>query len=213
MSLIQKRPNNTAISMLYSFGKKSRTVMIVGLGNVGKKYDGTRHNIGFMTINHIAESQGVKWKKESRWNAEVASCTINGAKCILVKPQTFMNLSGEAITNVKAFYKLENSDIITLYDEIDIDYGIIRTRSGGGSAGHNGIKSIIQHIGEDFNRVRIGVGPKVPEQIETSDFVLGKFTKDQATTFNALYTHVAEIVNEYVNTDGAIQADSRNFLI
>lgn len=213
MSLIQKRTESTAISMLYSFGKKSRTILVIGLGNVGKKYDNTRHNVGFICVDALAKSHGAKWKDESRWNAHTASYSASGTKVILIKPQTFMNLSGEAVTKVKTFYKLENKDIVTIYDDIDIDFGVIRTRSGGGSAGHNGMKSIIQHIGEEFGRIRVGVGPKTPDQIDTSDFVLGKFSKEQQDSLTKLTDNTAEIVQEYAVSNGAIQADSRNFLV
>lgn len=213
MSLIQKMPQTNFLSSLYQMKKTERTVMIVGLGNIGKKYETTRHNFGFICLDGMVVSEKKKWKKDIKSSSLICELSINGRKVILIKPQTFMNLSGEAVQKVKSFYKLTNKDIVVIHDELDIDFGIIRSRSGGGSAGHNGIKSIIQHIGEDFGRVRLGIGPVKPEQIDPADFVLQKFSKDQQDNLPKAVSATTELIKDFVNSESTIPQDTRNFLI
>lgn len=213
MSLIQKMPQTNFLSTLYNIRQTERTILIVGLGNVGTKYDITRHNFGFICLDGLVATAKKKWKKDSRSSSLICELSIDGKKAILAKPQTFMNLSGEAVQKIKAFYKIENKDIVVIHDELDIDFGIIRTRSGGGSAGHNGIKSIIQHIGEDFGRVRLGIGPVAPKQIDPTDFVLQKFIKEQQNQLPKAVNATTEIIKDFANSESAIPQDTRNFLI
>lgn len=213
MSLIQRMPQTNFLSSLYKISDDSRTILVIGLGNVGKKYESTRHNFGFICVDMIAKSQKAKWKNDVKFSSQIANISINNKKVILVKPQTFMNLSGEAVQKIKAFYKLDNKDIVVIHDELDVDFGLIRTRSGGGSAGHNGLKSIIQHIGEDFGRIRVGIGPKSPEQIDSADFVLQKFSEKQHSELDKATQATTEIIKDFVNSEGSLPQDTRNFLI
>ncbi len=206
-------PQTNFLSALYQMKKTERTVLIVGLGNIGKKYDTTRHNFGFICLDGLVTEQKKKWKKDIKSSSLICELNIDGRKVILIKPQTFMNLSGEAVQKVKSFYKIENKDIVVIHDELDIDFGIIRSRSGGGSAGHNGIKSIIQHIGEDFGRVRLGIGPVTPDKIDPADFVLQKFSKDQQDNLPKAVSATSELINDFVNSESAIPQDTRNFLV
>jgi len=162
--------------------------IVVGLGNVGEKYLKTRHNCGFSALDEFTkqlEAAGteVNWKNESKLDAEIAKINYNGEKILLVKPTTFMNLSGEAVSKILNFYKEEKTNLIVIYDDIDLPLGKLRVREKGSAGTHNGMKSIIQCLGsEDFNRIRIGIesrGELAPKQQDLADFVLGNFNKDE----------------------------------
>ena len=155
--------------------------VIVGLGNPGKKYETTRHNAGFLAIDALAEKYGIN-VTEKKHKALCGSGYIEGVKVILVKPQTFMNLSGESVREVLDFYKLDpEEEMVVLYDDISLAPGNIRIRKKGSAGGHNGIKSIIAHAGtQNFMRVKIGVGEK-PSGWDLADYVLGHFSEEDQT--------------------------------
>lgn len=159
--------------------QENKRLMIVGLGNPGTEYRGTRHNVGFMAIDFLIGSRDVSWKNEK--NALVTSCDLNTVRVMFVKPQTFMNNSGHAVGAFANFYKISNENIIIIHDDMDIKLGDIRVKIGGGSAGHNGIKSIDAVIGNNYKRIRIGVGhPRdVNSQIDPADWVLGHFDSNE----------------------------------
>lgn len=170
---------------------------IIGLGNPGLKYKKTRHNIGFIVIDYLAKRHGFKLKKsgfQSHYTEEV----LNGEKIILVKPQTYMNLSGQAVKEIINFYKLDPSDIVVVYDDLDLPKGRIRLRQTGGHGGHNGIRNIIDQIGtKEFNRIRFGIGrPEVP--MDTVDYVLGKFAKDELEVINAAIEKSANAIEDWL---------------
>ncbi|MFN6991232.1 MAG: aminoacyl-tRNA hydrolase [Fervidobacterium sp.] len=142
-------------------------MIIIGLGNPGDKYENTRHNVGFMLVEKLKSIYGTNWR--SGPNYQYSDANINGTKVKLVKPMTYMNLSGEV------FKFLPHDDIIVVYDDLDLPLGRLRIRKEGSAGGHNGIKSIIAYIGPNFPRIRIGIGPK-PENISTADFVLSNFS-------------------------------------
>lgn len=149
--------------------------IIAGLGNPGKEYEETRHNAGFLAIDHIAEKLGVKINR-AKYDALVADAKIGEKNVLLMKPQTFMNASGTAISAAADFYKIPAENIIILCDDITQKPGKIRIRKSGSAGGHNGLKSIIQWLGTDkFPRVRIGVGEKPNPEYDLADWVLGKF--------------------------------------
>ena len=153
--------------------------LVAGLGNPGKEYDMTRHNIGFHTIDYIADKLGVKIKK-LKYKAIYGECDINGEKVILVKPQTYMNLSGESISEFVKFFKIPTENVIIISDDIALETGRIRIRKKGSAGGHNGLKNIIYMLNsENFNRIRIGVGAPTHPDYDLKDFVLGRFTKDE----------------------------------
>ena len=154
------------------------THIVAGLGNIGKAYERTRHNAGFLAIDYIAEKAGVKIDRV-KFHATVAEATIGDTGVLLMKPTTLMNNSGVAIAEAAAFYKIPPENIIVLHDEISFDPGIIRIRRKGSAGGHNGLKSIIAHVGsQDFPRIKIGVGKKPSPEYDLADFVLGKFPED-----------------------------------
>lgn len=151
--------------------------IIVGLGNPGKKFDGTRHNVGFDTIDLLAHRNDIKVNK-LKHKALYGEGFWRGEKVILAKPQTYMNLSGESIRDMVEFYKIDPQNLIVIYDDIDLEVGALRIRIKGSSGSHNGMKSITYQLGsQDFPRVRIGIGK--PQFGDLSDYVLGKFPKNQ----------------------------------
>lgn len=165
--------------------------LIVGLGNPGLKYQKTRHNVGFMFIDALAKELGTKVDR-SKFNALVAEVNILGEKCLLMKPQTFMNNSGEAVGQAANFYKIPPENVLITFDDISLDPGNLRIRRKGSSGGHNGIKSIIEHLkSQDFPRIKLGIGGKPDAGYVLADYVLSKIDeKDQekidATIDNAI---------------------------
>lgn len=152
---------------------------IIGLGNPGPKYDGTRHNIGFETIDYIAEQNGI-WMSKLGFKALYGEGYVGGEKVILVKPQTFMNLSGETVRVLREYYKLELNQLIVIHDDISMEIGKIRIREKGSAGGHNGLKSIIYQLQSDvFTRIKIGVGSPENPAYDIADYVLGHFTKEE----------------------------------
>lgn len=161
--------------------------LIVGLGNPGAEYAATRHNIGFMAIDQIASGGNFS----SKFQSEVMSVTLAGEKCILLKPQTFMNLSGKAVQAAMAFYKIPPAQLVVLHDELDLPLGKIRIKLGGGANGHNGLKDIDQMIGPNYWRIRLGIGhPGMKEQVH--GHVLGRFTAEERTEADKVNQAVAE---------------------
>lgn len=150
-------------------------LLIAGLGNPGARYAGNRHNIGFMAADAIHRRHGFSpWSK--KFQAEFSEGMLNGEKTLLIKPLTFMNLSGQAVGEVMRFYKLTPADVLVIYDELDLAPGKVRIKVGGGAGGHNGIKSIDAHIGKEYRRMRLGIGhPGVREMV--THHVLGDFSK------------------------------------
>ena len=167
--------------------------LIVGLGNPGKEYVNTRHNIGFMVLDRFAKT--TEWK--NKWNALYTETNINGEKILLIKPQTYMNLSGNALINFINFYKINLEDILVIHDDLDLPVGTYRLKINSSSGGHNGIKSIIEILGTNsFARLKIGIGSN--KQIDTKDYVLGKFTKEEQEVLEKLYPTFNEIINSFI---------------
>lgn len=165
-------------------------LVIAGLGNPGTKYANNRHNVGFMAADAIARRHSFSpWSK--KFQAEIASGTLAGEKVLLVKPQTFMNLSGQSVGEALRFHKLSPSDLVVLYDELDLAPGKVRIKTGGGAGGHNGIRSLDAHVGKDYRRVRIGIGhPGVKEMVH--NHVLGDFAKADREWLDPLLEAIAD---------------------
>ncbi len=199
--------------MYYSVGL-NKNILLVGMGNPGKEYDLTRHNVGFLCMeDFVAKTEGMEeWIQKKDLKCLMTSGRVGDARVIAIKPTTFMNLSGEAVRAVADFYKIHPDDIVVIHDELDIDFGQIRLRKGGSSAGHNGIKSVTQHLGEDYGRVRVGVGPKTPEKMKSEDFVLQKFSANEQTQLPNLQKEVTAILSEYVY-GGQLPHETRSFLV
>jgi PTH1 family peptidyl-tRNA hydrolase len=154
--------------------------MVVGLGNPGRDYEFTRHNAGFLTLDHIAVEENTDIKK-LKYKALIGDTVISGHRCLLVKPQTFMNNSGEAVREISQFYKIPPERIIVICDDISLDPGKIRIRRKGSAGGQNGMKNIIYHLNSDnFPRIKVGIGAKPNPDYDLADWVLSHFTKDEA---------------------------------
>lgn len=161
-----------------SFSAGSPEFMIVGLGNPGKEYEYTRHNAGFLTLDRLAVVQDTEIKK-LKYKALMGDTVINGHRCLLVKPQTFMNNSGEAVRDIANFYKIKPEKIIVIFDDISLPCGKLRIRRKGTDGGHNGIKSIIYHLNSDnFPRIKVGIGGKPHPDYNLADWVLSTFGKE-----------------------------------
>ena len=181
--------------------------IIVGLGNPGEKYSTTRHNAGFMAIDSIAQKYGTRTDR-SRFKALCGECEIAGARVLLVKPQTFMNLSGEAVSEASRFYKIDAKNIIILSDDTTLDCGRLRVRRKGSAGGHNGLKSINEHLGtEEYVRIKIGVGQKPHRDYDLADWVLGNLNIDDIAKVKSTFDTVCQGIEKIIagDVDGAMQ--------
>ena len=151
-------------------------ILVVGLGNPGASYRNTRHNVGFIAVDIISDRYNFAWSHKSKFNADIATGDCDLGKVILCKPDTFMNLSGAAVQPLVSFYKIPLDNIIVIYDDVDLPLGKIKYKIGGGSGGHNGLKSLDNLIGTNYHRLRIGIGRPQHTDHNVSDHVLGKFT-------------------------------------
>ncbi len=175
--------------------------IIVGLGNPGKEYINTRHNIGFDVIDKLAEQENIS-VLEKKHKAIIGKGYLAGQKCILAKPQTFMNLSGESVRELVDYYKVDEKDeLIVISDDISLDVGQLRIRKKGSAGGHNGLKNIISHLGHDtFMRVKMGVGEK-PKGYDLADYVLGHFTGQERTVMDEAAGRAADAIRMIITED------------
>ncbi len=165
--------------------------LIVGLGNPGAEYAKTRHNAGFLLVEKLAARWKSEWAHERRFAARVAKCAVNGRKVLLCEPQTFMNLSGEAVGGVTKFYQLPLTQLVVAVDDADLPFGEIRLRPGGSSGGHHGLESIEQHLGtREFARLRIGIGRKNSVR-QITGHVLGRFDPAESTVLEQVLERAA----------------------
>lgn len=181
--------------------------LIVGLGNPGKKYEKTLHNAGFLAVDALAAKYNVAFNKEM-FNGHYGKTRINGEDVIIVKPQTFMNVSGECIGPLCRYFKIENEDVFVLYDDMEIRFGQLRIRKNGSSGGHNGVKSLIQHLGDqEFPRLKIGVGRPSKERSVVSH-VLAEFSPEQEKHLPEILSASVGAVEMFIDEDlrGAMNA-------
>jgi PTH1 family peptidyl-tRNA hydrolase len=211
MSLFQKKPLVGTSVPLYTIGS-NRSVLVVGLGNPERKFEGTRHNIGFAALDSFAlANEFPVWVNKRDLKCELTMATVRDTRVILCKPTTYMNNSGEAVSAVQHFYKVYNQQTLAVYDELAIKFGQLRTRVGGSDAGHNGVKSLIQHVGDDFSRLRIGIGNEISEKAEATDFVLGKFTKEEQESLPLILGEANSLINDFI-FGGNLPHETRNVL-
>lgn len=171
--------------------------LIVGLGNPGGKYQYTRHNIGYMAIDNIVSAQQ-DYKIKKKFNSIIYETIIDKNRIILIKPETYMNNSGDAVSQIANFYKIDSKNILVLHDELDIPFGKIRIKSGGGNAGHNGLKSISKKIDNNYTRVRLGIGhPGNKERV--NGHVMGNFTGSEKEKLNQILNYLTNNIYEIVN--------------
>ena len=213
MAWLQRRPQVSDPTMFYTVGL-NKTILLVGLGNPGKEYDLTRHNVGFLCIDEFVSKtdEMEDWMEKKNLKCLLSSGQVGDTRVIAIKPTTFMNLSGEAVQAVMSFYKINPAYTAVIHDELAIDFGQIRLRVGGSSAGHNGVKSVTGAIGEDYGRIRVGVGPKQPAKMSSEDFVLQKFSAEEQTQLPNLNRETNAILSEYLyGTE--LPRDTRTFIV
>lgn len=181
--------------------------LIIGLGNVGDKYVFTRHNVGFMVLDRLAARENFTFREDKKLKSFIAKVRLAGEEFLLIKPTTFMNLSGEALRATVDYYKINVDDILVIYDDLSLDLGRIRFRANGSDGGHNGIKSIIQHLGGNkFARLKVGIGPQPP--ISAEHFVLQNFSKEQLETLKTVLDTSIDAAMCYFK-DGIEKAQNR----
>jgi len=172
--------------------------MVVGLGNPGLQYEKTRHNAGFMAVDRLSEKFGFDFNK-NKFEAIFGECKIGDKRILAVKPQTYMNNSGRAVSKIASFYKIPYQNVLVIYDDISLDIGNIRIRRKGSAGGHNGIKDIIELAGtEEIPRIKVGVDKKPNPEYDLKDFVLGKIPKDKLETFDAALDNTSKAVEEII---------------
>jgi len=181
-------------------------LLVAGLGNPGREYAATRHNVGFMVADELARRLGGSWR--AKFSGDLAEVRLNGLRLALLKPQTFMNESGRSVGAVARFFKVEPEDLVVVHDEVDLEPGRLQARLGGGLAGHNGLRSVAQHLGTpEFGRLRIGVGrPERGDPRPVADFVLSEFSPE--LDVDSLVARAADAV-ESVATEGLEEAQNR----
>lgn len=196
--------------MILKFKEKSTfEYLIVGLGNPGKKYEFTRHNAGFLSVDVLCEKFNFTVNK-LKFHALVGEARIDGKRCLVMKPQTMMNNSGEAVKEACNFYKIPAENVIVIFDDISLDVGKLRIRRSGSAGGHNGIKSIINHLGSDkFPRIKVGVGAKPHPDYDLADWVLSEFNKDEAKQLRQAVDKACDAVA--LMTRGEIENAMSNF--
>ncbi len=178
--------------------------LIAGLGNPGQKYDDTRHNIGFMFLDYLASEANDNFK-DSKWEASVLKMNLWSQQMILVKPQTFMNLSGKAVGLIASYYQIEPEKIIVVHDDLDLDAGRIKVVFDRGHGGHNGIRSIIESLGtREFARLRIGIG-RPPEKMKPSSFVLSRFSSEEMSDVQEGFVDMARAIR-LIMEEGVVKA-------
>ncbi len=178
--------------------------LVVGLGNPGREYEKTRHNLGFMVVDQFAATCSASFKKHRSVAAETADTVVGGARVILCKPMTFMNKSGEAAKGLASYFRIPSEKVIVVHDDLDLDFGRVKIAFNRGAGGHNGIRSLIQHLGAGFVRVRIGIG-RPPDQVAPHAFVLGRLRNEEAELLPACLDRACEAV-EMVIERGCTEA-------
>lgn len=173
--------------------------LIVGLGNPEKKYDRTRHNIGFRVVDEFARQKSAAFQAKDKFKALVAEVQAESEKVILAKPTTYYNLSGEAVRALADFYKIPVEDILVIHDDIALPFGTLRTRDSGSDAGNNGMKSIIEHLSEDIKRVRVGTSNDKLGRMETASFVLGKFTLKETLALKEIFKKTNRVIEQFID--------------
>lgn len=176
--------------------------IILFQGNPGEKYRGTRHNVGFELADFLAEKFGAKWQEKSRFKADLAEVLIAGEKILLVKPRTFYNLTGDSARAICDFYKADSrTDFLAVHDDLSLNFGVVRTRQKGSSAGNNGLKSLISTFGEEFSRIKIGIANELLPRMNSADFVLNEFSKTEAEKLPQLFEVCERFVEDFVRNE------------
>ena len=175
--------------------------LIVGLGNPGLQYEKTRHNVGFLFLDHLLSGKSCQWGNESRFESLLANCLFGSSKMMMLKPQAFMNKSGVAVGKVARYYKIGPEEILVVHDDLDFEEGVVKIKKGGGHAGHNGLRDIIAHLGsKDFYRLRMGIGRPAAGR-EVTDYVLSKPSAAGFVRLNEAFHLVGSYMDRIVEGD------------
>lgn len=218
MALFHRKVDEGSKVPGYSIGAV-QSILIVGLGNPGTEHVSTRHNIGFAILERFAlQNEFPAWHAKADLKCQLSVHTLGESRVILCKPTTFMNNSGEVASAVQKYFRVYNNSTLAVYDELALDYGQLRARVGGSDAGHNGVKSLIQHLGDDFGRLRIGIGndisrkaPPIGKQADDANFVLGKFTKTEQGHLGQVTQEASAMISVYIFS-GELPHDTRTIL-
>lgn len=176
--------------------------IIFAQGNPGIEYEKTRHNIGFLALDFFASAHGASFQTKSKFHADIAELNLQDEKVLLVKPTTFYNETGKAARTLVDFYKVDNKDILTIHDDLALPFGTIRTREKGSDAGNNGIKSLNAHLGQDYARIRVGIWNDLAERIDAADFVLSRFTANEANVLlDTVLPKTDELISAFIVDD------------
>mgnify|MGYP003387231212 CR=1 FL=1 len=211
MGLFQKREISNE-APLYTIGGQE-TFLVIGLGNIGEDFAETRHNLGFMCLDYFAhKNQLSSWVNKKNLHAVESSGQIGSNRVILAKPTTMMNESGLAASALQRFYRVDDAHTLILHDELAVDFGKVRVRQGGSDAGNNGVKSLVEHNAGNTWRARVGIGPKHPTQIDSYDFVLGKFSAKEKSSLEKIVKGSNVIINDFINSSGQLTSETRSFM-
>lgn len=184
--------------------------VIAGLGNPGPSYDGTRHNIGFALVDYLAGQQSAKWQSNDRFSAHTATIELSGFPVLLLKPQTFMNLSGKAVSAVCRYFKWHPQSVLVAYDEYTLPLGRVKLTQRGSAGGHNGMDHILNLLGDGIPRFRIGIGPEHKPDIALTDYVLGKFTDAEAQHLSTCWNFMSEQIETVIRLGPTLAANQIN---
>jgi len=187
--------------------------LILGQGNPDSKYDRTRHNVGFASIDQFAHQYGCTWSEKAKFNAFVAETVVEGEKVLLVKPTTYYNETGLSARKLVDFYNLDpTNDLLVIHDDLALPFGTIRTRKQGSDAGNNGIKSLNNHLGPNYHRIRIGVWSELRDRMDDAEFVLSRFNKEESEQLDAtILPHVVERIEQFCQE--SLEATSHKAII
>lgn len=198
MALFQRNTEISPSAELYTIGT-NKTFLIIGLGNPEDVYKETRHNIGFTAVDYFAKNNGfLGWQAKKDFKCQLTSHILRDRRVILCKPTTYMNNSGQAGQAIQRFYRVYNQHTLVVYDELAIEFGQLRTRVGGSDAGHNGVKSLIAHIGDDFGRLRVGTGPMSNPKDDAAKFVLSKFSQKEQKSLPLILKEASVLITEFI---------------
>lgn len=177
-------------------------LVVVGLGNPGRQYERTRHNIGFMVMDDLARKHYAVWKQQASMESQVTKIEVSGRILYLVKPETFMNLSGQAVKRMLDYYRLENKDLVVVVDDCDLPFGQLRLKLTGGPGGHNGLKDIERCVGsQDYMRLKIGIGKPLEFSTPLADYVLSRFNETESDTLPALIDSSTKVIERLVSEE------------
>lgn len=201
MAIIVKKPAiSPEMTPLYT-SSLEKIKLFAGLGNPDKKYAGNRHNIGFMCLDRLAEMYETTWQNKKDFKSHFGQLDLGGSRLLLIKPQTYVNLSGTAVEAVVRFYKLQPTDVYVIYDEIRLPFGTIEICESEGNFGHNGLKSIQSCLGGNLRLIRVGIGPKKPAEIALTDFVLADFRPEESKLLPKVTKEVCSLIGETGGSD------------